>query len=97
MGDMAIDSTRSPSLLKISLKRSNTDCFGQDVDIYMGVTGCSLCPVAGVTAYVVQQGIGEGPFFQFAVGQLLTKARFTDQYYRSTRVDSIFIASSHNN
>ena len=67
-GDVAIDSTQSPSLLKIRLKRSKTDRFGQGVDIYMGITGCSLCPVAGVTAYVVQQGIGEGPFFQFAVG-----------------------------
>ena len=77
-GDVAIDSTQSPSLLKIRLKRSKTDQFGQEVDIYMGKTGCPLCPVAGVTAYMVQRGTGEGPFFQ-SFRTPLTKVRFTDQ------------------
>ena len=78
-GDVAIDSQQSPSLLKIRLKRSKTDQFGQGVDIYVGKTGCPLCPVAGVTAYMVQRGTGEGPFFQFADRTPLTKARFTEQ------------------
>ena len=78
-GDVAIDSTQSPNLLKIRLKRSKTDQFSQGVDIFVEKTGCPLCPVAGVTAYMVQRGTGEGPFFQFADRTPLTKARFTEQ------------------
>ena len=78
-GDVAVDSAQSPSLLKIRLKRSKTDQLGQGVDIYVGKTGCPLCPVTAVTAYMVQRGTGGGPFFQFANGAPLTKARFTDR------------------
>ena len=78
-GDVTLDSTQSPTLLKIHLKRSKTDQFGQGVDIYVGRTGCPLCPVAAVTAYMVQRGREGGPFFRFADGAPLTKARFTEQ------------------
>ena len=76
---MAIDSTQSPSLLKIRLKRSKTDQLGQGVDIYVGRTGCSLCPVAAVSRYMVSRGGEGGPFFLFTDGTPLTKARFTDK------------------
>ena len=42
----------------------------------MEKTGCPLCPVTAVTAYMVQRGTGRGPFFQFAP---MTKATFTDR------------------
>ena len=78
-GDVAIDSAQSPTLLKVRLKRSKTDQLWQGVDIYVGRTGCPLCPVAAGTAYMAQRGAGRGPFFQFADGSPLTKARFTDR------------------
>ena len=45
----------------------------------MDRTGCPLCPVTAVIAYVVQHGPGGGPFFCFAIGAPLTKARFTER------------------
>ena len=78
-GDVALDSTQSPGLLKIRLKRSKTDQLGQGVDIFVGKTECPICPVAAVTAYMVRRGNGSGPFFQFASGTPLTKAKFTDR------------------
>ena len=47
--------------------------------MYVGRTGCPLCPVAAVTAYMVQRGPSGGPFFRFADGAPLTKARFTER------------------
>ena len=79
LGDVAIVSAQSPTLLKVRLKRSQTDQLEQGVDIYVGRTGCPLCPVAAGTAYMVQRGAGRGLFFRFADGSPLTKARFTDR------------------
>lgn len=78
-GDVAVDSTQSPTSIKIQLKRSKTDQLGQGVDIFVGKTGCPICPVAAVTVYMVRRGNNRGPFFQFANGTPLTKAKFTDQ------------------
>ena len=83
-GDVALDNTQSPTLLKIRLKRSKTDQLGQGVDIFVGRTECSLCPVAAVAAYMVQRGDGRGAFFQFTNGTPLTKAKFTARIRENT-------------
>ena len=57
-GDVTLDSTQSPSLLRIRLKKSKTDQFSQGVDIYVGKTGFPLCPAAAVATYMVQRGSG---------------------------------------
>ena len=51
-GDVAIDSTQSPQTLRVRLKQSKTDQLGKGVDVFVGKTGDSLCPVAGVLAYM---------------------------------------------
>ena len=76
-GDVAIDNPQSPQLLKVSLKRSKTDQIGKGVDVFVGRTGGSLCPVSGVLAYMAIRGQLDGPFFQFRDGSPLTKAQFT--------------------
>ena len=76
-GDVAIDSTQSPQTLRVRLQRSKTDQLGKGVDVFVGKTGDSLCPVAGVLAYMAVCGLAKGPFFQFHDGQPLTKPRFT--------------------
>ena len=55
------------------LKRSKCDQFGQGVNVFVGRTNLHVCPVAAVLAYIAVWGAAEGPFFQFANGQLATK------------------------
>lgn len=76
-GDVAIDSIQSPSLIRVSLRQSKTDQLRKGVDVFVGKTGCPLCPVIGVVAYMAARGNQTGPFFQLQNGTPLTKAHFT--------------------
>ena len=76
-GDVAIDNPQCPKTLKIRLKSSKTDQLGKGADIFISKTGCTLCPIAGVLAYMAVRGSDKGPFFKFGNGQALTKSQFT--------------------
>ena len=65
-----------PSMIKIFLKVSKCDQFGKGVEIFIGRTNSTICPVAAILSYMVARGPSAGPFFQFADGSPLTKARF---------------------
>ena len=82
-GDVAIDNPTTPEILRVRIKRSKTDQLGKGADVYVGKTGCSICPVAAVLSYMATRGDKEGAIFQFHNGQPLTKAQFT-QRVRST-------------
>ena len=74
--DVKPDSTSAPSMIKIFLKVSKCDQFGKGVEIFIGRTNSTICPVAAILSYMVARGPSAGPFFQFADGSPLTKARF---------------------
>lgn len=78
-GDVALDDIRNPSTIKVRLKKSKTDQFRQGVDVYIGGTEDSLCPVKSMVAYMVARGPHKGCFFRFHDGKPLTKANFTKQ------------------
>ena len=78
-GDVAVDSIQAPSLLRVKLKQSKTDQFRQGTEVYVGKTGCPLCPVAAVLAYMAIRGDQAGPFFKFKDNKPLTKASFTQE------------------
>ena len=78
-GDVAIDDSSNPQLLKVHLKRSKTDQLGKGVDIYIGKTNCPLCSVVAVLAYMASRGPSAGPFFKLANGHPLTKSGFTNK------------------
>ena len=78
-GDVAVNDPHSPDTLKVSVKRSKTDQLGRGVDVYVGKTGCYLCPVTAVLAYMARRGNVPGPFFKFDNGQALTKSTFTQR------------------
>ena len=75
-GDVTVDSQSDPKLIKAVLKLSKTDQLGKGVEVYMGKTGCTLCPVAAILAYMVQRGSRPGQFFLFKDGEPMTKAKF---------------------
>ena len=85
-GDIAVDSLEAPTMLKIRLKKSKTDQLGNGADVFVGKTGCALCPVAGVLAYMAVRGDEEGPFFKFDNGQPLTKSKFTQRIRQALQV-----------
>ena len=64
-------------MLRVHLKVSKCDQFGQGVDVFIGRTEDELCPVVAVLNYIVQRGEQPGPFFHFGDRTPLTKARFT--------------------
>ena len=72
-GDVTVDSTSSPRVIKVLLKASKTDQYRLGVSIYLGRTGTLLCPVAAVLSYMV------GPFFVFEDKNFLTRTSFVTQ------------------
>ena len=61
------------------LKASKTDPFRVGVNIYVGSTGNTLCPVTAVLHYMVARGQGNGPFFRIEDGAPLTRMKFVDK------------------
>lgn len=79
VGDVRVDSPDSPSLIEVRLKASKTDPFRRGISVYLGVTGCILCPVAAILDYMVRRSSEAGPFFTFSDGTFLTRDRFVQE------------------
>lgn len=73
--DVTVDSLENPQVLKVKVKASKTDPYRVGIDVFVGRTDNDLCPVAAVLAYMRSRGPGPGPFFRFADGKPLTRAR----------------------
>ena len=67
-GDVRIDSQETSAILLVFLKKFKTDQFSKGARVFVGKTGCSLCPVAAVMNYMAARGTSEGPFFQLKSG-----------------------------
>ena len=78
-GDVAVDNATSPSMLRVHLKRSKCDQFGNDVDIIVGHTGSSICPVSAVLNYIRLRQDEPGPFFRDRTNQPVTKSWLTNK------------------
>ena len=61
--NVAIDSPTNPSIMRVTLKQSKTDPFRQGMDIFLGVTKPSLCPVMAMLAYLAIRGSSVGLLF----------------------------------
>ena len=55
-GDVAVDEASPPSTVRVFLKRSKTDQFGQGVAVFLGTTSNALCPVSAILTYVAGRG-----------------------------------------
>jgi len=77
--DISVDSLDDPSKLRVHIKASKTDPFRRGVDVFVGRSGCTLCPVAAMLDYLVVRGSGAGPFFVFEDRRPLTRARFVER------------------
>ena len=66
--DISVDNVHNPAVLKIRLKVSKTDQARQGIDLFVGRTCNSLCPVVAMMKYLAVRGIDEGPLFREANG-----------------------------
>ena len=73
-GDVLVDNTIAPTFLQVRIKASKTDQFRRGVSVFLGMTGCELCPVAAMLDYMVRRGSTPGLFF--TCGSYLTRDRF---------------------
>ena len=74
---ISIDSRDNPNQLKVHIKQSKTDPFRRGVNIYLGATSDTICPVRGILPYLVLRGNHPGPLFIFKDGKGLTRHRFS--------------------
>lgn len=72
-GDVAVDDPASPKVVKVHLRFSKTDQAGRGADIYLGKTGCPLCPVAAILGYIAMRGDSTGQFFKFGTVKALPR------------------------
>jgi hypothetical protein len=79
-GDVAVDDTRNPRMVRCRLKQSKTDQLGRGVDVVLGITGLDLCPVAAVLGYIALRGDQSGPFFLTTAKVPLTKTDFITKF-----------------
>ena len=76
VGDVAVDDTKRPTLVRVTVKQSKTDPFRRGVDLFVGRTRSLLCPVAAVLDFLCVRGTCPGALFVWADGRPLTRSRF---------------------
>lgn len=74
--DVLVDSIDNPKIVKLNLKASKTDPFRKGVEVVLGRTNNTLCPVTDLLAYLAVRGNGPGFLFLFSDGHSLTKQCF---------------------
>ena len=77
LGDVALDSTKEPTLVQLSIKQSKTDPFRQGIKLFLAKTGKSMCPVQALIPFLTAQGPIAGPLFLFQNGEYLTRQKFS--------------------
>lgn len=75
-GDVAIDDTANPTMVKVHLKKSKCDQFGSGIDAIVGRTGWDLCPVSALVQYINLRRDRAGPFFQTSSHEVVAKPWF---------------------
>ena len=66
-------------MLKIHLKKSKCDQFGAGVDVVVGHTGSTLCPISAVLNYITLRQECPGAFFLTLDHRPITKSWFVGQ------------------
>lgn len=77
-GDVAVDDRSNPTCLRVHLKRSKCDQFGNGVNVVVGHTRSDICPVVAMVDYLAIRGSHPGPFFTSSPSSPLTKHHFVD-------------------
>ena len=71
--DVSVDSAINPRAVIIRIKASKIDPLHSGINIYVGKTDDTLCPVAALLAYILVRGVSPGPLFMYEGGIPLTR------------------------
>ena len=93
--DISLDSRDKPQLIRVTLKQSKTDPFRRGVDLYLGATGATTCPVKAILPYLALHGHHKGPLFILEDGKYLTRQRLN--FLLNTLLTTLNIDSSKYN
>jgi len=66
--DLVINSTSTLSVVKLTIKQSNTDPFRKGVDLYLGKKEADIFPVLAILPYQTVRGPLPGALFVLADG-----------------------------
>ena len=75
-GRRYINDRSAATMMKFHLRKSKCDQFGTGADILVGRSGCQLCPVAAILAYMKERGGHPGAFFIDDNRVPITKGKF---------------------
>ena len=64
-GDVRVNRHSQPEYLVLLLRYSKMNMFGTEVSLYVGVTGCNLCPVAAMLSYLAARPSTPGSLFVY--------------------------------
>ena len=81
--DITADNLQNPTTLKIMLKVCKTDQTLQGIDLFIGRTWNSLCPVVAMLRYLAIRGIDEGPLFRYSNGLPLSRISLVTRVRRA--------------
>ena len=95
LADVSVDSHSSPSQICLRIKQSKTDPFRIGVDVFLGSTGQSICPVLAMLSYLSVRPSTPGPLFITHTGSPLTRSLLV-QHLHSALTDSGFDHSLYN-
>jgi len=62
--DIAIDSHTSPTVVRISIKQSKTVPFCKGIQLFLGTTDHTICPIKAILPYLALRGSRPGPLFK---------------------------------
>ena len=68
-GDITFNHAVQPTMIKVHLSFAKCDQFGRGADIYIGLSGNVICPVAATLAFTAVRGTSAGPFFRTKGGR----------------------------
>ena len=77
VADITVNSRETPSFLRVFLRRSKTDPFGNGIALYVGRTYHPICPVMAVLSFVARRPHLQGPLFIHEDVSPLTQASKT--------------------
>ena len=78
LADVSVDNHNNPQLLRVKIKQSKIDPFRKGVDIYLGATGTTLCPIKAILSYLALRSKHcNGPLFISEDGRSLTRQSFS--------------------
>ena len=78
MQDIAVDSSRAPSCIRVTIKASKTDPFRKGCSIHIGLGKYPLCAVHALLAHLAIRGDGPRPLFLCQNGQPLSRTLLTN-------------------